>query len=199
MSATTNVSGRDDSGGNGNWATDTFVRSLTVTRHEAAAVSNCGGGVPSCWYYTGTLSDSGTFTTDTGAYTPDQGGAGAEDKITGTLSQLRRGLPVAFYTSSSLPDTSVMPSSVTGNSPSTGAWYEQCFRPDIVHGRANLIDWSSTYNAPATSSVDRHAQQRRRPGQRRGQRNRRERLHLTAGMQKTQVPHPAQGGGPAFP
>jgi hypothetical protein len=152
VTATTNVSNRDEPGGNGNWATDTFVRTLTVTRHEATAVANCGGGVAECWYYTGTISDSGTFLTDAGAFTPNQGGSDTGDKISGTVAgNFTGGSAIEFYASSNAPNASLVPSAVSGDNPSTGDWYQQAFPSGTVFsGAANLINFSWTYNAPGT-------------------------------------------------
>ena len=151
VTATTSVSGRDDSGGDGNWATDAMVRTITITRHEAAAVSNCGGGVAACWFYTGSITDSGTFQTQAGAETPNQGYAGP-DTIAGIVSgNFTGGSHIEFYASSNAPNASLVPSTKSGDSPSTSSWYQQFFPAGAVFsGPANLIDWSWSYSAPAT-------------------------------------------------
>jgi hypothetical protein len=151
VTATTSVSGRDDSGGDGNWATDAFIRMITITRHEAAAVSNCGGGVAACWFYTGTITDSGTFQTQAGAETPNQGYAGP-DTIAGIVSgNFTGGSHIEFYASSSAPNAGLVPSTISGDLPSTSAWYQKFFSGSTVFsGPANLIDWSWSYSAPAT-------------------------------------------------
>src|SRR6266851_2068518 len=149
--ATTSVTNRDDSGGNGFWAKDAFVRTISITRHEASDVSHCGGGVPTCWFYSGTFTDSGTFETITNAFTPNQG-LDTGMHISGTVDgNFSGGSHIEFYASSNAPDAGLVPSTVSGDSPSTGTWYEKFFPGGTsFSGPANLIDWSWTYNAPNT-------------------------------------------------
>jgi hypothetical protein len=150
LSAMTSVSNRDDSGGNGNWATDAMIRSVSITRHEAAAVSNCGGAVATCYYYTGTLTDSGTFVTQDGAFTPNQG-LHAGQHISGTVQgNFTGGTHLEFYASSAAPSASGVVSTVSGDSPSTTNWVEQFFPGGTSFSSINLIDWSWSYNAPNT-------------------------------------------------
>ena len=160
VTASTSVSNRDDSGGQGNWATDAFIRSITITRHEAAPVSNCGGTVAACWYYTGTITDSGSFLTGSGDKTPNAtctepapSGASCADlvingQVAGTFTG---GSHIEFYASSNAPNASLVPSTVSGDVPSTGNWFKQFFAGGTsFSGPANLIDWSWSYSAPST-------------------------------------------------
>lgn len=160
VTATTSVSSRDDSGNQGNWARDAFIRTITITRHEAANVLNCGGAVATCWYYTGTITDAGTFLTDAGAKTPNKActepapssascdGLVINGQVAGNFTG---GSHIEFYASSNAPNASLVPATVSGNSPSTGNWYQQFFPGGTVFsGAANLIDWSWNYSAPKT-------------------------------------------------
>ena len=64
-------------GGHGNpaiWAEDTINRTVTIKLMGSADPSNCGGGVTHCYYYTGTLSDNGTFAAVVRAGAPNQSG-----------------------------------------------------------------------------------------------------------------------------
>lgn len=146
VSASTSVSGRDDSGNNGNWATDAMVRDITVTRHSAVAVANCGGGVTECWYYTAQLTDSGTFQTDPGAKSPNAGVT-----ISGTVDgTFTGGSAIEFYASSGTPSAATVPATLTGDSPSTTDWVEQLFPSGTAFSTPSLLDWSWSYSAPAT-------------------------------------------------
>lgn len=146
VSASTSISGRDDSGNHGNWAVDAFVRSVTVTRHSAVAVSNCGSGATSCWYYTAALTDTGSFATGAGAKSPDAGTA-----IAGTVQgTMTGGSKIEFYASSNLPAAAAMPATLTGDSPSTTNWVEQMFPAGTTFSAPSLLDWSWTYSAPNT-------------------------------------------------
>lgn len=74
-SALTIVLVRPDSGGNGNWAYDTFLRYATVGTQVPADSSHCGEATGACWLVSGaTLTDTdGTFQAVRGAFTPNQG------------------------------------------------------------------------------------------------------------------------------
>jgi len=146
VTASTSVSNRDDSGNHGNWATDTFVRTASITRHEAAGVSDCGGGATSCYYYTGSVTDSGSFVTDTGANSPNAG-----VKISGTVDgTMTGGSKIEFYASSNTPSAALVPATLSGDSPSTTAWVEQFFPGGTVFSAPSLLNWSWNYQAPAT-------------------------------------------------
>jgi hypothetical protein len=134
FTAVQSVTNRDDSGANGgNWALDAFTATLHLTAHGIVLNSNCPGIViGACHKITGTITDHGTFTTQVGNAVPGTGslngggvpniGAMVTGPLTGTLSYL-------FYTDHALSTASVSnaPSSVSGDSPSTGQWPEQFF------------------------------------------------------------------------
>ena len=52
--ATTLVSDWPESSG---WATDNFVRTVTLTREYAVPASDCGASASSCWYFTESLAE----------------------------------------------------------------------------------------------------------------------------------------------
>ena len=144
--AAVSVSNRDDSGNHGNWATDAFTRAVTVTRHSAAPAANCGPAAVKCWFYTATLADSGTFTTKTGASSPDAGTV-----INGTvMGTFTGGSDIEFYASSGTPGASAVPGTLTGDSPSTTSWVKQFFPDGTLFSSPGLTDWSWTYVAPNT-------------------------------------------------
>ena len=146
VTASTAVTARDDSGSHGNWATDAFTRTVTVTRHGAAPASDCGSGATGCWFYTASLADSGTFATDASASSPNAGTA-----ISGTvLGSMAGGSKVEFYASSGSPSAAGVPAVVSGDSPSTAAWVEQFFPGATQFSAPSLLNWSWTYSAPAT-------------------------------------------------
>ena len=47
--------------------------------------TNCGPSAVRCWFYTGSVSDTGTFTTDAGANSPNAGVA-IHGVVTGTIN-----------------------------------------------------------------------------------------------------------------
>lgn len=141
----TNVTNRDDSGDNGDWAKDAFTRTLSVTRHAQAPVANCGATSGNCWFYTATISDNGTFKTDDSAASP-RAGVTINGTVVGTFSG---GEAVEFYAST---DTAVQPaSSISGDSPSTTDWVKQDFAAGTHFSSVTTKDgWSWTYVAPNT-------------------------------------------------
>lgn len=149
--ASTAISHDPDSGNNGNWATDTFTRSMTVTRHGAAAVSLCGGtatnGITSCFYYTAAMTDSGSFLTVAGAKSPDAG-----TLISGTLSgTMSGGSNYEFYATSGAPSASGVPAAFNASAGSgSGTWPERFFPAGTLFGGMNEINWVYTYTAPTT-------------------------------------------------
>jgi Collagen triple helix repeat (20 copies) len=146
VTASTSVSGRDDSGNNGNWAVDAFVRTVSVTRHSAVTVADCGGGAISCYYYTASLADSGSFTTVAGAKSPNAGTA-VNGIVSGTMTG---GSAIEFYASSDAPSASTVPATVTGDSPSTTDWVEQFFPAGTIFSAPSLLNWSWTYQSSGT-------------------------------------------------
>ena len=83
---TTHLTDRPDSGGNGNWAADDFTRHATITPDGTAPLADCSPTATTCYAYTASLKDDGTFTTINGAFTPNQGGADVGDLITATVT-----------------------------------------------------------------------------------------------------------------
>jgi hypothetical protein len=151
-SAQTDITNDQDSGNHGNWAVDTITRQITVTRHGQVAVSHCGGtatnGITTCWYYTALMTDTGSFTTDSGASSP-QAGAAINGVVSGTISG---GSSYEFYASGGAPDGTLVPATLDASSSGTnsGDWPERFFPAGTSFGGMNEINWSYTYNAPAT-------------------------------------------------
>lgn len=152
--ATTAVSNRSDSGYSGgkggNWAKDAFSRAVTITRHGPVAVSNCGGtatnGVTSCYHYTGTITDTGSFTTISGANSPNAG-TSIHGVVTGTMTG---GSAVEFYASSGTPDASLVSATYSGDGISSTNWVEQFFPHGTAFSTPNEINWAYHYAAPNT-------------------------------------------------
>lgn len=119
VTATTHLSARADSGGNGNWALDNFTRVASVTSQGRVPSVNCGASYTGpCYAYTASLKDSGRFTTIKGAFTPNQGAP-----YTGTLIASRvkgqfkgYGTFTTFYATAK-PKAQLVPKFVVGNPP----------------------------------------------------------------------------------
>lgn len=163
VTAVTSINGRDDTGNGGNWAMDTLTRSATVTRHSSAPSNDCGASATQCWFYTATITDSGSFKTDSAAETPNQactepnGTSCAGLKISGEVSgNFSGGGTLEFYADSQTPDAGLVPTSVTGDGPVTNAnWYKLFFPATTNFGlttnpNAPWTAWSWAYNAPST-------------------------------------------------
>lgn len=150
--AQTDITKDQDSGAHGNWAVDTLVRQMTVTRHGSAAVSNCGGtavnGITSCYYYTAAMTDTGSFTTIPGASSPNAG-VPVSGTVTGSVSG---GSAYEFYASGAVPNASLVPATLDASTGGTNSpvWPERFFPAGTSFGGVNEINWSYTYTAPTT-------------------------------------------------
>jgi hypothetical protein len=151
-SAQTDVTNDADSGNHGNWAVDTLTRQMTVTRHGAAPAADCGGtstnGVTSCWLYTALMTDEGSFTTDSGAKSPNAG-VTINGVLTGSITG---GSSYEFYASSGTPNSALVPATLDATSGGTNSsnWPERFFPSTVAFGGMNEINWDYTYDAPAT-------------------------------------------------
>ncbi len=149
--ATTTVTNWPENSG---WANDNFTRVVTVTRQHAAASSHCGGA-PTCWFYTETLSDNGSFMTVPGATAPN---GSNPVKISGIVSgTMVGGGSLEFYATSGSPSAAGVPATADGTSkPSTTTnWYKLFFPAGTAYGLATGPDepwtaYSWVYTAPST-------------------------------------------------
>jgi hypothetical protein len=152
-SAITSITNYPDVGNHGIWAADTITRDAMVIKHGAVSVSHCGGnstnGITSCYYYTASIADSGTFQTNIGGNSPNAG-----VKINAVVSgSLNGGSDFEFYATSPDPSASNVPGTdnfPTSGLPPTQDWPEVFFPDGTGFGQVNEINWSNTYNAPGT-------------------------------------------------
>lgn len=147
VNASTALSARTDSGTHGDWATDAFTRTAAITRQHASTASKCGAGATECWFYTGTITDSGSFLTVTGANSPEAGDVIAGTHIAGTFTG---GSSFEFYASSDSPDSSLVPATLSGNGQSTSTWMRQFFAGGTHFAGEGEPKWAWTYAAPST-------------------------------------------------
>jgi len=151
--AVTAVSDQNDVGNHGVWAVDTLTRSMTVTKHGSVGVSNCGGtatnGITSCYYYTATLTDEGTFQTVLNGRSPEAG-VPIPGLLDGTISGSSN---FEFYATSAMPNASDVPATDdagTDDYPSTQNWPEVFFPGGTAFAGMNEINPTYTYGAPGT-------------------------------------------------
>ena len=103
--------------------------------------------------YTATVSDTGTFKTSSGAFTPNQGGTNAGKKIKGTVQGTMTGTANYSFTARSLPSNARnlgVPTSENGtpapSSPqTTSLWYEQAFPAGTSFSGTGIGTWSWKY------------------------------------------------------
>jgi hypothetical protein len=139
-------------GNNGNWADANFNANATVVLHGAVPVYHCGGkqsnGISTCYFYTGSVTLDGSFTTLNGAKSPNAG-----TTISGIVDgPLSGGSDFEFYATSNNPSASYVPPSISDVSidPATTDWPEGFFAPGTIFGHEHALNWSVDYNAPAT-------------------------------------------------
>jgi hypothetical protein len=173
ITATTTVTNHPDNGGAGQWATDAYTRTLTVS---PAAASVCSGdtilkagfsaAIDSC--YVATVSDTGTFKTIVGAKAPDQGspasnaviGSIVEGTFTGGATYDVYALNTDILTNSTVLKT--QDGTPTGFGTTSGTWPEQAFSVTGGAPAADAkaayttggVDWSWTYKTACESWVD---------------------------------------------
>jgi hypothetical protein len=145
--ASTHITARPDSGGNGNWATDAMTRTLTI-RHLKGQ------------NYVATLADSrGTFVTGRGDFVPNQAadpGVKFTQRIAGTFS----GAASFSFTASRTPNASLVPRRATGSGPTdTSDWYKLAFPAGTVFGGTGILNnwgWSYTTSQGCRTVSRRH-------------------------------------------
>ena len=147
--ATTSFTAYPVAGNHGTWANANFSRSATVTFVSVdPTVSDCGANATSCFEYSGSIGDGGTFTAISGAKSPQAGVS-----ITGTPSGTFGGsVDVTFFSSSDTASTTGVPASVSGAGQVSAAdWFEQFFAAGTTFGSGPKVN-SSGY-AYATSGT----------------------------------------------
>ena len=153
----TKLSHRSDSGGNGNWAYDSFNRTAKVVLRGTAPLPDCGVVSGHCYAYTASLSDKGSFAAIPGAYTPNQGAPFTGDTISGHPHGNFHGYGLfgTFY-ANQLPHTGLVPRHVNGDADPSYLWPTLFFSPSAtLVGAGNENDWGYTYR-----TTSRHLHQR---------------------------------------
>lgn len=157
VSAETAMTNRPDSGGNGNWANDDFTRTVTIDAQTSASLSNCPGSTSGeCFLVAGAkLKDTaGTFTTISGAFTPNQGlhpGQHIASVVSGKMSG--NGEFPAFY-ATELPDAHEVPGTNDGAANPSSTWPELAFPAGTQFYGLTEPTFSYTYHHGAQQWVD---------------------------------------------
>ncbi len=125
-SATTTFTGHPDTGNHGTWADDDFTRNASVSfLNVDTTLTDCGAKATSCFQYTGTISDTGSFTAISGAQSPQAGVT-----INGTpIGTFMGSSTVTFFSSSDVASAAGVPAQVTGAGPATTANWAELFFP----------------------------------------------------------------------
>lgn len=147
LTALTWMVDRDDSGGVGNWAKDYFIRDLTITLEGPAAKTDCGVEVTSCYAYTASLKDGGTFSTIPGAYTPNQGTDPGGHILRHAAGQMNGYGDFATFYATSLPDMWLVPHVNNGDTNPSYLWPELAFPGGTTFTGLNENPWAYYYSA----------------------------------------------------
>jgi hypothetical protein len=174
--ATTKIANDPDSAVGGSyWASDQVTRTVTINRGNQAATSDCVGAPAgtACYWYSGHVSDTSTFTTLSGAVDPDSGNTPITGIVSGSISGsgdfsfYASGTPDASLVAPNLNDgctpatTPVDCKTAAGNVPAkdgVGFWVEQFFPngsffgPDLQPSAGGALrdDWSWTYTTTSS-------------------------------------------------
>ncbi len=153
--AVTRVSARLDPGyGGNNWASDTLARTATVTLVGADSSTADCGDVTHCYTYSGAISDTGTAQAITGQTSP---GADAMPIKGSPTAAIAGKATVTFFASSSTPDATLVPATLSGNGESTTNWVEQFFPGGTQFGEGPQLasfKWTYTDRADCQTWVD---------------------------------------------
>lgn len=154
-SATTTLTNRLDSGGNGDWAIDGDTAASPaygVTRtFKITLVSQSAGH----WTWNGAACDGGQATAIPGAFTPNQGpghtGQVIRSQVTTTLNgtasyTFTTDAPLSAARNLGLP-ASENGTPAPGSPQTTSLWYEQAFPAGTTFGGPGIGPWSWTYTA----------------------------------------------------
>lgn len=141
---------------NGGWANDNFTRSAAVTLESQVSAADCGATAASCYLYSETLADNGTFAPVDGAATPNgTGGTINAGNITGTT--FNGGGKLEFYASSPSPSPAGVPGTADGSAKpsSTTDWYKLFFPAGTQFGLTGAFEapWI-TYDWFYTASLN---------------------------------------------
>lgn len=128
LTAKTHVTNRLDSGNGGNWAVDSFDRTVQLSVIGSADASHCAGHLP-CVHYSYKLVDganggaSGGFYTIPGALAPNQGPGHTGQHVQSTFGSFIGSQSGDFYTSMlTSPAAFNVPGNVSGNAISSSRW-----------------------------------------------------------------------------
>jgi hypothetical protein len=157
VSALTVMVNRPDSGGNGNWANDDFLREAEVGTQTVVAASNCGVSATTCYRISGArLTDAfGTFKTISGAFTPNQGAPFTGDHITGIVSGPMSGTgEFGTFFATALPTTTGVPAVNIGANHPSNTWPELFFPAGTTFTGLSESTFSYTYRGDGEQWVD---------------------------------------------
>jgi hypothetical protein len=141
--ATSHLTSRPDSGGNGTWGYDWTNRQLKIT-----LAGTTGTGASTVYYYKASILDSGTFATVNGAYTPNQASPDTGKTINASVNGTMWGWATYSFTATSLPNMTLVPQAVNGSADSTSTWYQMAFPAGTTFGGAGIGTWGWYYHGP---------------------------------------------------
>jgi len=108
----------------GNWASDSVVRTATVSGGKAVDPSNCGETTGPCYSFTAGVLDVGSFTATSGAETPNQVVPGTD--IKSTVNGYVSGYASFSFYATGVPDSSLVPKTYS-DAPYLTDWPELFF------------------------------------------------------------------------
>jgi hypothetical protein len=135
-------------GNGGNWASDSFTRTATLTGGARVSPDLCGKSAGSCYDFTAVVSDQGTFRSLAGTLAPNQSAPG--ERVLSTVSGAMTGRAAfgVFYAAAQ-PDANLVPT-VAANTWTAATWPDLFFPKGTMIAGLDLGPWNLTYTA-ATS------------------------------------------------
>lgn len=111
MSGTVNITDHGDSSNFGEWATDNLAVDMTLTNNGPVSVSHCSAqpSATACYFYTATITRTGTFTTLTSYKSPATGKSVSLTPAIGLTGNVSGSATVEFYYSADDPSATNLP------------------------------------------------------------------------------------------
>jgi hypothetical protein len=160
VTSVTHIHNRYDSGGNGNWAYDTFSRTLTVSylgKVTPAQIAADPALAATPYEFNAQVSDTGTFKDIPGAFTPNQGGRNLgrvlkPGQVTGTMTGY--GQWSVFYASAK-DARGLAPRQLNGTALNalypSATWPELAFPAGTAFSGVNEASYGYDYTVPAAT------------------------------------------------
>jgi hypothetical protein len=141
-------------GHGGAWASETVLRTATVSGGYPVPSRRCGEATGPCFGYTATLRDDGSFRTYRHALTPNQDRRGQRitSVVTGDVSA---NVSFSTFYATARPSASLVPKRYYGGFTAAATWPELFFPHGTTFAKVKADPWKLTYSASTACGTQR--------------------------------------------